>query len=456
MTKPIQNNDAEFDAFLRHEGQLAIDLRALAEDPPDALTASILQRAQEKLDAEKRAEQSARDEAARCDQLKAQQATLAAANDAQTPDQKAKPARHFLRDWPAMFAIAASLLLVISIGLRWQSASLSTDQRQIALASNTPPIQALNQSASTLEKSASTLEKSANLPNPASLISAESSPNDKAKRAERSNVDTESSAINRITEEKTAQIALSEESRSKKIVDSERLAEQAIRESKTSLPSKPQSIQLSAANSARARDEASLSTEAKAPAPAIVAPPPPAVEAPSAVVADSGRKPYASVAVNSVAERQVETYLPAEPSELTSLKKSAQKTPEIGAVSSTESLKQSNTIAQAASVQKSAEKVEGSAREIDHNKGEIAARHLPAAAPARADGLYAIAPKERLQKIQTLVKQNNSEEALVAWREFHRLFPNYAIPAALKKDLERMEAAKILESSKNKTESDKK
>ena len=449
MTKPIQDTDAEFDAFLKHEGQLAIDLRALAEDPPDALTTSILQRAQEKLDAEKRAEQSARDEAARCEQLKAQQATLAAANDAQAPDQKAKPARHFLREWPAMFAIAASLLLVISIGLRWQSESLPTDQRQIALASNTPPIQASNQSASTLEKSA-------NLPNPASPISAESSPNDKAKRAERSNVDTESSAINRITEEKNAQIALSEEGRSKKIADSERLAEQATRETKASLPSKPQSIQLSAANSARARDEASLSTEAKAPAPAIVAPPPPAVEAPSSVVADSGRKPYASGAANSVADRQVETYLPAEPSELTSLKKNAQKTPEIGAVSSTESLKQSKTIAQAASVQKSAEKAEGSAREIDHNKGEIAARPLPAAAPARADDPYAIAPKERLQKIETLVKQNNSEEALVAWREFHRLFPNYAIPAALKKDLERMEAAQILESSKNKTESDKK
>lgn len=448
MTKPIQDTDAEFDIFLRHEGQLAIDLRALAEDPPDALTASILQRAQEKLDAEKRAEQSARDEAARCDQLKAQQATLAAANDAQTPDQKAKPARHFLRDWPAMFAIAASLLLVISIGLRWQSESFQTDQPQIALASNTPRIQALNQSASTLEKSA-------NPPNPASPISAESSPNDKAKRAERPNVDTESSAINRITEEKTAQIALSEESRSKKIVDSERLAEQAIRETKASLPSKPQSIQLSAANSARARDEASLSTEAKAPAPAIVAPPPPAVEAPSAVVADSGRKPYASGAANSVADRQVETYLPAEPSELTSLKKSAQKTPEIGAVSSTDSLMQSNTVAQAASVQKSAEKAEGRAREIDHNKGEIAARPLPAAAPARADDPYAIAPKERLQKIQTLVKQNKSEEALLAWREFHRLFPNYAIPAALKKDLERMEAAQILESSKNKIESER-
>lgn len=449
MTKPIQDKDAEFAAFLKHEDQLAIDLLALGEDPPDTLTASILQRAQEKLDAEKRAEQSVRDEAARCEQLKAQQATLAAANDAQTPDEKAKPTRHYLREWPAMFAIAASLLLVISIGLRWQSESLPTDQQQIALASNTPPIQPSNQSASTLEKSA-------NLPSPASAIIAESSTNDKAKQAVRSNADTESSALNRNTEEKAAQIALSEESRSKKIAESERLAEQAKHEKKASLASKPESIQLSAANLGRARADAKPLTEVKAQAPAVVALPPPPVEAPSAAVAEGGRSRFSSGAANSVADRQSETNVPAEPSELAMPRKSAQNAAEIGQLSLMENREQSAAIAQAPRLQKSAEKAEVSAREINNTKRESAATPLPAAAPGRVHDSYAIAPKERLQQIDSLIKQNRVEEARLAWRDFLQLFPGYSVPAALKNELERIEALKTLESSKTKIENDKK
>ncbi len=453
MTKPIQDKDAEFAAFLKHEDQLAIDLLALGEDPPDTLTASILQRAQEKLDAEKRAEQSVRDEAARCEQLKAQQATLAAANDAQTPDEKAKPTRHYLREWPAMFAIAASLLLVISIGLRWQSESFQTDQQQIALASNTPPIQRSNQSALTLEKSA-------NLPSPASAIITESSTNDKAKQAVRSNTDTESSAINRNTEEKAAQIALREESRSKKIAESERLAEQAKHEKKASLASKPESIQLSAANLGRARDDAKPLTEVKAQAPAVVALPPPPVEAPSAAVVEGGRSRFASGAANSVAnsvaDRQSKTNVPAEPSELAMPRKSAQSTSEIGQLSLTENREQSAAIAQAPRLQKSAEKAEVSAREIDNTKRESAATPLPAAAPAHVHDSYAVAPKERLQQIDSLIKQNRVEEARLAWRDFLRMFPGYSVPAALKTELERIEALKTLEASKTKTESDKK
>ena len=453
MTKPIQDKDAEFTAFLKHEDQLALDLLTLAEDPPDTLTASILRRAEEKLDAEKRAEQSARDEAARCELLKVQHATIAAANDAQTPDEKAKPTRHYLREWPAMFAIAASLLLVISIGLRWQSESFQTDQQQIALASNTPPIQRSNQNASTLEKSA-------NLPSPASAIIAESSPNDKAKQAVRSNTDTGSSALNRNTEEKAAQIALREESRSKKIAESERLAEQAKHEEKASLASKSESIQLSAANLGRARDDAKQSTEVKAQAPAAVALPPPPVEAPSAAVAEGGRSRFASGAAssvaNSAADRQSETNVPAEPSELAMPRKSAKNAAEIGQLSLTENREQSAAIAQAPRLQKSAEKAAVSAREIINAKKESAATPLPAAAPARVTDADAVAPKERLQQIDSLIKQNRVEEARLAWRDFLRLFPGYSVPAALKTELEGIEALKTLDASKIKTEGEKK
>ena len=431
MTKPIQDKDAEFTAFLKHEDQLALDLLALAEDPPDTLTANILQRAQEKLDAEKRAEQSARDEAARCELLKVQHATIAAANDAQTPDEKAKPTRHYLREWPAMFAIAASLLLVISIGLRWQSESFQTDQPQIALASNTPPIQRSNESAATLEKSVSPTG-----PAPAKI--AESPPNEKAKLARRPNADTESTGIRRSTEEKAAEIALSDENRLKKITEAGRLTEQANNEKKASLASRRESNQLGTASLSRARDDAIPSIDVKAQVPAIAAPPPSVVDAPKAIVAEGGRSRFEleapKTAVKSATNPQDGAHLPAEPNEFAVLKKSAQKTTEIDGQSSTEALAQDKRI----------------------RKEELEPTPLAAAAPVRASKDNGIAPRERLLQIETLIKQSRVEEALLAWQDFRRLFPSYPVPAALKTDLDRIEASKILESSKLKTESDKK
>jgi hypothetical protein len=435
MTKPIQDNDAEFTMFLKHEGQLAIEIQALAEDPPDALTASILQRAEAKLDAEKMAAQSACDEAARCELLKAQQATIAAANDALSPDEKAQPARHYLREWPAMFALAASLLLVVSIGLRWQSESFQTDQQQVALASNTRASQRINESAATLEKSVT-------LSSPTVMASAESPHIEKQKQAERASTDSESTENSRRNEEKAAQITLNDESRLKKITKSERITGQASTEKEARLASKPENKQLDTTSLSRARDELISSIEPKVQAPAAVAPPPRAVAAPSAIVSEDGRSLSDSVAPNlatnsalkAAANSQLGANAPAEPNEVTNLRKSAQNTPEIGKQSSTDAL----------------------AQEKRKFKEELEPTPLAAAAPVRASKDNALAPKERLLQIETLIKQSRVEEALLAWQDFRRLFPSYPVPAALKTDLERIEASKILESSKLKTESDKK
>lgn len=91
------DDDEQFEAFLRGEGELARALKELPQPTPGAdLDQAILARARRELAAD------------------------AAANDARTPAPDAPPAQHFLRRARAPLALAASVVLAVSLGLQWR------------------------------------------------------------------------------------------------------------------------------------------------------------------------------------------------------------------------------------------------------------------------------------------------------------------------------------------------
>ena len=120
MTKEHMGIDAEFDAFLKGDSKLAQELQQLGAGPSDALTDIIMQRAEQQLKAE-----------AASNALTGVQGNMAA-NDPVNPGAKVAQRPHFLRDWPSLFALAASLVLTVLVGIRWQAGDFDHDVAQVA------------------------------------------------------------------------------------------------------------------------------------------------------------------------------------------------------------------------------------------------------------------------------------------------------------------------------------
>jgi len=113
-----QHDDAEFEAFLRGEGELSRALSALPQPaPPDDLTAAILARAE------------------------ADQDPASSTNDAVIPDAGPRPAPHYLRRVRVPLAIAASFALALSLTMQWMgqpSPEQQTVNEALAPASKAP------------------------------------------------------------------------------------------------------------------------------------------------------------------------------------------------------------------------------------------------------------------------------------------------------------------------------
>lgn len=93
-----RHDDAEFEAFLRGEGELARALREVPQPAPsDALTAAILARAESDLH------------------------RSVPANDTVMPGAGTRPPQHFLRRARIPLAMAASFLLALALGIQWKN-----------------------------------------------------------------------------------------------------------------------------------------------------------------------------------------------------------------------------------------------------------------------------------------------------------------------------------------------
>ena len=114
-----QRDDAEFEAFLRGEGELVRALREVLQPVvPDALSEAILAQAEASL------------------------RRSAAANDASVASPAAPPPQHFLRRARVPLAMAASVLLALSLGLQWkerQEPARETAAVAVAPQPATPP-----------------------------------------------------------------------------------------------------------------------------------------------------------------------------------------------------------------------------------------------------------------------------------------------------------------------------
>ncbi|MEO6919384.1 MAG: hypothetical protein ABI171_10310 [Collimonas sp.] len=138
-----QIDDAEFDAFLQGDGDLARQLQGLPQPAPSAeLDAAIMAQAETL--------------------MRTPAALPQAANDAALPHKERRGKPRFMLRWPTQLAMAASMVLAVLVTLRWQAEptpeqqDLAQQQRQAEPAAPLAAAPALSSSPAALSTGAPT------------------------------------------------------------------------------------------------------------------------------------------------------------------------------------------------------------------------------------------------------------------------------------------------------------